>query len=200
MAVALVLGACDAGPSAVVHDGEGKSPTGKTAHEPRVATAPSSALASADAPASIPADVHARDVEAAKAYGPIAPGPRAEITETTYGDWPLWSKTRKFSPAENSRNAFAKHGDEVGAKTYEDYVAIVHGFVHNPPPGTQKLVRANGDVLLFDEKRDVFAVITKQGAPRTLFRPYDGEAYWRQQQAIEAAKTTGSVSATEEGQ
>lgn len=188
-----MLGACDAGPSAVVHDGDGKSPTHKDTHAPIAPVTSSQSSVSAETPA-IPADVRAVDIAAAKAYGPLTATAHEEITETRYGDWPLWSKTRRFSPAENSHNAFAKHGEEVGAKTYEDYVAIVHGFVHTPPPGTEKITRANGDVLLFDARRDVFAVMTKQGAPRTLFRPYDGQAYWQKQQAIEAARANGGGS------
>ncbi len=207
----LALAACDAGPSAVVHDGDGKSPApaAKPAAAPVWAQVQTSAQASRDdtaiAEASMPIpgqaetasspaaeDFKQRDLAVAQAYPPLPTGTRAEITETKYGDWPLWSKTRKFSPAENSHNAFDKHGQEVGAKSYEDYMAMVHGFVHSPPKGTETLTRANGDVLMFDARDDVFAVITKTGAPRTLFRPYDGAAYWQKQQGIEAARAGGA--------
>jgi len=202
MAAALVLAACDAGPSAVVHEGDGTSPkavkaparrpvwaAAKTAAPPAADAAPPAVSGSAAQVAA--ADYAARDAEVAKAYPPLPTGERAEITETTYGDWPLWSKTRKFSPAENSHNAFDKHGQEVGAKSYEDYMAMVHHFVHAPPRGTETLTRRNGDVLMFDAKSDVFAVITKTGAPRTLFRPFDGAAYWQKQQATEASRGGG---------
>jgi pyocin large subunit-like protein len=211
----LALAACDAGPSAVVHDGEGKAPTPVRAPASRPvwaaahAEAPAStgantddtAIAEASMPipgqpesasaSAAPADFEQRDLAVAQAYPPLPTGNRAEITETKYGDWPLWSKTRKLSPAENSRNAFAKHGQEVGAKSYEDYMAMVHAFVHAPPKGIETLTRRNGDVLMFDAKSDVFAVITKAGAPRTLFRPFDGQAYWQKQQQIEATRTNG---------
>jgi pyocin large subunit-like protein len=197
-----MLGACDAGPSAVVHDGDGAAPKAVQAPAKRpvwaaakpsaapVAGAPAAAVPRDDAHA-LAADYAARDAEVAKAYPPLPTGDRAEITETRYGDWPLWSKTRRFSPAENSHNAFDKHGQEVGAKSYEDYMAMVHHFVHAPPRGTQTLTRRNGDVLMFDARSDVFAVITKTGAPRTLFRPFDGEAYWQKQQQVEAARGGG---------
>ena len=209
IAATVMLAACDAGPSAVVHDGDGKSPAPAqapkrspvwaAAHTPTpsaatptddtpAATAPDTA---SDATSARAAEFAARDAEVAKQYPPLPTGERAEITETKYGDWPLWSKTRKFSPAENSHNAFDKHGSEVGAKSYEDYMAMVHHFVHTPPKGTQSLTRANGDVLMFDAKSDVFAVTTKTGAPRTLFRPFDGAAYWQKQQSIEAAHAGG---------
>ncbi len=203
VAAGLILAGCDAGPTAVVHDGDGQSP--KAAHAP--AKRPAWAAASstpatnhyADAPSrepaeaehAIPEEVKERDDEVAKAYPPLPTGDRSEISETKYGDWPLWSKTRKFSPAENSHNAFDKHGQEVGAKSYEDYMAMVHHFVHEPPKGTETMTRANGDVLMFNAKSDVFAVITKAGAPRTLFRPFDGQAYWQKQQQVEAAHAGG---------
>jgi pyocin large subunit-like protein len=207
---ALMLAGCDAGPSAVVHDGDGKAPKPAEApwkrpvwaevnasasanpHETPFAPAPAPAPATPEtAPAEAAADFKARDLAVAAAYPPLPVGPHEEISETKYGDWPLWSKTRKLSPAENSRNAFTKHGQEVGAKSYEDYMAMVHAFVHTPPKGTETLTRGNGDVLMFDAKSDVFAVITKTGAPRTLFRPYDGQAYWQKQAQIEAQRSHG---------
>ncbi len=221
IALAAGLAACDAGPSAVVHDGDGKAPAPvQPAAKPPVwaavpartaasATSDDTAIAEASMPipgqpeaasAAAPADFQQRDQAVAAAYPPLPTGERAEIGETRYGDWPLWSKTRKFSPAENSHNAFAKHGQEVGARTYEDYMAMVHHFVHAPPKGTETLTRANGDVLMFDARDDVFAVITKTGAPRTLFRPFDGAAYWQKQQQVEAARAGGGGSGGDGGE
>ena len=206
----LALAACDAGPSAVVHDGDGKSPQGaKPKAAPAWAAAsstaslipeaPPPASTFAPAPETVSPDIQQRDLAVAQSYPPLPEGARADISETRYGDWPLWSKTRKYSPAENSRLAFGKHGAEVGAKSYEDYMAMVHHFVHAPPKGTATLTRANGDVLMFDGKDDVFAVITKTGAPRTLFRPFDGQAYWQKQQIIETARAAGSGSGGDGG-
>ncbi len=205
VAAGLILAACDAGPSAVVHDGDGQSPKAAQAPAKRPAWAAASSMPApatnhySDAPSpaakdvehAIPEEVKERDDEVAKAYPPLPVGERGEISETKYGDWPLWSKTRKYSPSENSHNAFDKHGQEVGAKSYEDYMAMVHHFVHTPPKGTETMTRANGDVLMFNAKSDVFAVITKTGAPRTLFRPFDGQAYWQKQQSIEATHAGG---------
>ena len=64
---------------------------------------------------------------------------------------------------------------------------MAHGFVHAPPPGVETLKRRNGDTLFYDARRNVFAVMTKQGAPRIVFRPRDGAGYWEQQKEIEAA-------------
>lgn len=115
----------------------------------------------------------------------------AVVSGAQYGDWPLWSQNRKYSAVENAHYHFDKHAAEFGVTSYEAWVANVHGFVHNPPPGTEKLKRPNGDVLLYDAKGNVFAVMTKQGAPRTMFKPDDGAAYWRKQKEIEAKRRVG---------
>ena len=69
-------------------------------------------------------------------------------------------------------------------------MAMVHGFIHNPPTGTETLKRTNGDTLFYDPKGNVFAVMTRAGAPRTMFRPDNGAAYWRQQKIIESQRRT----------
>ena len=48
---------------------------------------------------------------------------------------------------------------------------------------------ANGDDLLYDVKTNTFAVVTKAGAPRTMFKPRDGATYWRQQLSREQARS-----------
>ena len=183
----LLLGivACDAGPSAVLPDGAGKAP----AEQVQPAKAPTWAQRDDEKPveeASMPV------IDAAPVAGaslPIA-AHRATITDTRYGDWPLWSKNRKYSADENAHYHFQKHGPEFSAKSYPDYMAMVHGFIHNPPAGTETLKRTNGDTLFYDPKGNVFAVMTKAGAPRTMFRPDNGAAYWRQQKIIESERRT----------
>ena len=196
--VVLTLAACDAGPSAVLHDGEGKS-----ASKPvNVAQAPVKPSRDDEAETSMPiaaapiAAAPAEDHTDAPHYGAAlkaATGAAAAITDTRYGDWPLWSKNRKYSADDNAHYQFEKHGAEVGAKTFERYLVMVHGFIHAPPPGTQTLTRKNGDTLFYDPKGNVFAVMTKAGAPRTLFRPDNGAAYWDQQKQIEADRRTATT-------
>jgi pyocin large subunit-like protein len=177
----LLLSACDAGPSAVIGDGQGASPT-----LPAKAAPPAS-----DAEASMPVTNLAPPPETVApqtgAALPLPSGPRAQITKTAYGDWPLWSKSRKYSADDNAHYQYAHHGAEIGAKSYADFLAMAHGFVHAPPKGVQTLKRRNGDTLLYDPRQNIFAVMTRQGAPRILFRPRDGAAYWEQQKAIEAS-------------
>ncbi|ESQ80856.1 hypothetical protein [Asticcacaulis sp. YBE204] len=188
----LALAACDAGPSAVLTDGKGEAPAAQVA--PRetpapVADTPPPVVAEAPAPEIGTAEVGA--VEPVKQTAiRLKPGPAEKATKTKFGDWPLWSSNRQYTAYENATYHFEKHGSEVGAKSYEEWLAIVHGFIHAPPPGVQTLSRNNGDTLFYDPNRNVFAVMTKKGAPRTLFRPYEGAAYWQKQKQIESERRT----------
>ncbi|MGN6366119.1 hypothetical protein [Asticcacaulis taihuensis] len=186
----LLLGvvACDAGPSAVLPDGAGKAP----AEQVQPAKAPGWAQKNEQKPAQDIEEASMPVIDAAPVSGaalPIAAN-RANITDTHYGDWPLWSKNRKYSADENAHYHFQKHGPEFSAKSYPDFMAMVHGFIHNPPAGTETLKRSNGDTLFYDPKGNVFAVMTRAGAPRTMFRPDNGAAYWRQQKIIESERRT----------
>ncbi|MGA9658286.1 MAG: hypothetical protein WBQ60_04205 [Asticcacaulis sp.] len=194
----LGLCACDAGPSAVLPDGAGKAPAEQvqSAKPPFWADNKQAAPDSSDQQASM-AIIDGSDKAPAPQAIPEADGPslkiaanRAKITETRYGDWPLWSQNRQYSASENAHYHFEKHGPEFGAKSYPDYMAMVHGFIHSPPTGTQTLKRSNGDTLFYDPKGNVFAVMTKTGAPRTLFRPDNGAAYWQKQKQIESERRT----------
>jgi len=50
--------------------------------------------------------------------------------------------------------------------------------MHNPPKGTLSKLRSNGDKILYNEKSNIFGVMTKDGVPRTMFRPDDGIKYF----------------------
>jgi pyocin large subunit-like protein len=101
---------------------------------------------------------------------------------------PMWSASRRFSAEENARRAFARNGEAFGARNLDDFVEKAHAFVDHPPKGTLTLTRANGDRLLYDPKGNVFAVASKAGAPRTMFKPDEGIAYWEEQKAREARR------------
>ncbi len=104
---------------------------------------------------------------------------------------PLWTSNRSRTSEENARSHFEKNGASFGADTMDEYVRQVHAFVADPPEGTQKMTRPNGDTLLYDPKGNVFAVARKDGAPRTMFKPDDGAAYWEKQKAREARNREG---------
>ena len=101
---------------------------------------------------------------------------------------------------ENADYHFKRDGDAVGATSEDDFLTKVHAFVDHPPEGVETLTRSNGDKLMYDAKANLFAVVDKDGAPRTLFKPRDGATYWRQQKDSLASgddsyRSSGSKSA-----
>lgn len=103
---------------------------------------------------------------------------------------PIWSASRRGTAEENAQRAFDRNGEAFGARDLDDFVRKVHAFIETPPAGTQRLTRANGDVLLYDPKGNVFAVASKDGAPRTMFKPDEGAAYWDEQKSRLARQAT----------
>ena len=112
---------------------------------------------------------------------------------------PMWSSSRKGSAQENAQRSFDRNGEDFGASDLDAYVKKAHAFVDRPPAGTQKLKRANGDVLFYDAKSNVFAVANRQGAPRAMFKPDQGGAYWEQQKSREAKRQTARAERRDKG-
>jgi len=104
---------------------------------------------------------------------------------------PEWAANRKHTAAENADYQFGKNGKDFDATTEAAYVAKVHAFIDSPPSNVEKIERSNGDALLYDAKTNTFAVVSKTGAPRTMFKPRDGANYWREQEARETARAKG---------
>ena len=103
---------------------------------------------------------------------------------------PMWSSNAKYSAQENATYHFERDGAAFGAATLDAFVRKAHAFVNEPPEGALTLTRANGDRLVYDPAANVFAVATKDGAPRTMFKPDDGMAYWDRQKEREAKQAS----------
>ena len=105
---------------------------------------------------------------------------------------PYWAANRTRSAEENAQRSFERNGATFGAKSTDDYVAKVHAFVSDPPKGAQTLKRANGDLLIYDPKGNVFAVVSRDGAPRTMFKPDEGASYWDEQKDRENKRASAA--------
>lgn len=105
---------------------------------------------------------------------------------------PMWSASRERTAEENAKRAFERNGVAFGADSLDEFVKTAHAFVGDPPAGAQTLTRTNGDVLIYDPKDNVFAVRTRDGAPRTLFKPDEGPAYWQEQKDREARRSAST--------
>ncbi len=160
---ALALSACDNGPSAV----------SKKSASPDVATA------------NAPDRSSNYGSDRRSGYGQDDGAPRVdhrkdEVAKADDGK-PTWAPSRRFSAEEGAQRQFERDGASFDAKTLDQYVKKAHAFIGHPPKGTQTLTRKNGDILYYDPKDNIFAVASKEGAPRTMFKPDDGEAYWQKQ-------------------
>ncbi len=111
---------------------------------------------------------------------------------------PMWSANRRNTAEENAAAQFERNGAAFGATSQADYVAKVHAFISAPPAGVQVIERPNGDRLLYDPAANVFAVVARNGAPRTMFKPREGASYWTQQQQRAAAQTAAAASKGDE--
>ncbi len=103
---------------------------------------------------------------------------------------PVWASSKRFSAEEGAQRQFERDGAAFDAKTLDQFVRKAHAFVGHPPKGTLTLTRKNGDILYYDPKGNVFAVASKEGAPRTMFKPDDGMAYWEKQKDREERSQT----------
>ena len=160
ISTAALLSACDNGPSAVRQGGSGAQVASATAPG---RTFGSDTRTSADQP-----KVDHRKDQVAKADD----------------GRPMWATSKAKSADEGAERAFARNGEAFGAKTLDQYVQKAHAFVGHPPKGTLTLTRKNGDTLYYDPKGNIFAVANKEGAPRTMFKPDDGMAYWEKQKDL----------------
>lgn len=147
------------------------------------------ALVACDGGASaVPARDHSGEPPALQQTVKVDDGPREE-TPLVDGR-PLWSSNAKYSARENAAYHFERNGPDFGASTVDDFVRKAHAFVNEPPKGALTLTRDNGDRLIYDADSNTFAVATKDGAPRTMFKPDDGVAYWEKQKAREAKQAS----------
>lgn len=96
---------------------------------------------------------------------------------------------RRETVDEKIQRLYERNGADFGARSPEDFLARITAFTTSPPSGTDRATRPNGDVLLYQASTNTFAVVDRQGTPRTMFKPDEGEAYWAEQKA--AAPTFG---------
>ena len=108
---------------------------------------------------------------------------------------PVWAANRDLSAEEAAQKQFARNGETFGADTVEEYIDQAHAFIAKPPAGVERATRSrNGDKLFYDPKSNTFLVATKDGAPRTMFKPDDGAAYWANQKRQAAGGSSRSRS------
>jgi hypothetical protein len=95
---------------------------------------------------------------------------------------PIWSPTGSKSSVENALSHWNKHkGEFPELQNAKQYVEQAKEFLTNPPQGSLTKINSRGDTLRYDPNTNTFGVLSKDGAPRTMFRPKDGMDYWNRQ-------------------
>ncbi|OCG21472.1 hypothetical protein A9G22_09630 [Gilliamella sp. App2-1] len=84
----------------------------------------------------------------------------------------IWTETSKKQPVTNAYDHWDKHKHEFPEfQNSKQYVDATHNFVNNPPLGTLKIIRKNGDTVLYNPQSNIFAVKNADGTPKTMFKP-----------------------------
>ena len=96
---------------------------------------------------------------------------------------PVLTANRQETVDAKVSRLFERNGADFGAATAQDYLAKIEAFTVRPPAGTERVERPNGDVLLYQASTNTFAVVSRDGVPKTMFKPRDGAAYWAGQKA-----------------
>lgn len=109
---------------------------------------------------------------------------------------PVLTANRRETVDDKVVRLFERNGADFGARTPRDYLAKVQAFTTRPPGGTDRVERPNGDILLYQASTNTFAVVSRDGVPKTMFKPRDGTAYWAEQK--ERAPTFGQRPASAE--
>lgn len=115
-----------------------------------------------------------------------SPGSAAEAPDsggTAAEAPPAMTANRRETVDEKIVRLFERNGADFGARSAAEYLEKVQAFTTRPPAGTERVERANGDILLYQAATNTFAVVSRDGAPRTMFKPDEGSAYWAEQKA-----------------
>ncbi|WP_312144516.1 S-type pyocin family protein [Brevundimonas sp.] len=133
--------------------------------------------------------VETRDRSAAEPVTLIsAAAPDAEAEAAPEARPSVTANRRETADAKIQR-LYERNGAAFGAKSADDYLRKVLAFTEATPKGTETVKRPNGDTLYYQASTNTFAVVDREGVPRTMFKPDDGPAYWAQQK--ERAPTFG---------
>ncbi|MDI1328013.1 MAG: S-type pyocin family protein [Brevundimonas sp.] len=94
---------------------------------------------------------------------------------------PVLTANRRETVDAKITRLFERNGADFGARTPRDYLAKIEAFTSRPPAGTDRVERPNGDVLLYQASTNTFAVVSRDGVPKTMFKPREGSVYWVEQ-------------------
>ncbi|WP_436356560.1 S-type pyocin family protein [Brevundimonas sp. CEF1] len=134
--------------------------------------------------------VETRDRAAAEPVALIsAAASESEAVEAAPEAKPPVTANRRETADAKVQRLYERNGAAFGARSADEYLSKVRAFTEATPKGTETVKRPNGDTLYYQAATNTFAVVDRNGVPRTMFKPDDGPAYWAQQK--ERAPTFG---------
>ena len=122
-----------------------------------------------------------RAAEGAEATLTAATGTAAAAKAAPEQARPVLTANRRETVDAKVARLFERNGADFDARTPQDYLAKVQAFTTRPPAGTERVERPNGDVLLYQASTNTFAVVSREGVPKTMFKPREGATYWAEQ-------------------
>ena len=132
--------------------------------------------------------VETRERAAVETVPPVGLTSATEAVTTVEAKPALTASRNETVDAKIAR-LYERNGADFGARSAEDYLAKVTAFTTKTPAGTETIKRPNGDTVLYQAATNTFAVVDRDGTPRTMFKPTTGAAYWAEQK--ERAPTFG---------
>lgn len=130
-----------------------------------------------------------RAAEAVEAVTPISGPAEAATADTAADAKPAVTANRRETVDAKIERLYRRNGAAFGARSAEDYLARITAFTARPPRDAETVKRPNGDTLIYQASTNTFAVVARDGTPRTMFKPDDGPTYWAEQK--ERAPTFG---------
>lgn len=125
--------------------------------------------------------VQTRDRTTAEAtpLADTAPGTDGgDQVSTTLQAKPVLTASRRETVDDKIARLYQRNGADFGAGSAEDYLDKVTAFTAKPPQDAETVKRPNGDTLIYQASTNTFAVVARDGTPRTMFKPTTGADYW----------------------
>ena len=131
-------------------------------------------------------------------------GPSAVETRDQSADGAGAKKTAVTANRRETVNAkitrlYERNGADFGSRSPEDFLTKVKAFTESPPAGAETVKRPNADTLYYQASTDTFAVVSRDGTPRTMFNPDDGPICWAQQKERAPTFAQRRASSSREG-
>ncbi|WP_395652340.1 S-type pyocin family protein [Brevundimonas sp.] len=107
----------------------------------------------------------------------------ADVATPEVAARPVLTANRRETVDAKITRLYERNGAAFGARSPEDYLARIKTFTETPPSGVDTVKRPNGDTLFYQASTNTFAVVSRDGTPRTMFKPDDGATYWAEQKS-----------------